>query len=67
VFSVSHEQLQTFRKLVAVSEPKPAPFHLEIFGAALGAGCGLGKLSAMGRSREALLLPWPDAQKHDYS
>jgi hypothetical protein len=37
---------------------------LPIFCAALGVVRALCELPAMGRSRKALLLPWPDALKH---
>ena len=40
---------------------------LPIFCAALGVVRALCELPAMGRSRKALLLPWPDALKHTRS
>jgi hypothetical protein len=64
VFSVSHEQLQAFRTAAVASESKPTLVPIEIFGAALGAGWGLGKLSAIGP--EALLRRG-QMQEHDYS
>src|SRR3979409_1833424 len=64
---IGHEPIEPLRELIAVRQPKPALFHLEIFCADAGVGRVLGELPAMGRSRKTFPLPWPDMLKHGFS
>jgi hypothetical protein len=66
-FLIGNEQIEPFRKLITVSQAKPALFHLEIFRARLGVGREFSELRAMDCSGKTFLLPWSDASKHDSS